>query len=99
MKKTIVIAGLALTLTACAGIQAQKTADETITQAVKEVAAAKKAGIWNNTEKFLEDAIKLQDNLQFEEAGKLAKMALSEAKLAQKQAAAEAPKGKPHFSN
>ena len=97
MKKIIVIAGLALTLTACATMQADRELNETIAQAEKEIAAANKVGIWVHTEKFLADAKKLQDNFDTEGANKLAKKALSEAKLAQTQAAAGAANSKPHF--
>ena len=38
MKKIIVIAGLALTLTACASMQADRELNETIAQAEKEIA-------------------------------------------------------------
>ena len=44
MKKTIVVAGLALVLSACAGMQSTAELDETIAQAEKEIAAAFKAG-------------------------------------------------------
>ena len=98
MKKTIVFSAiLAMTLSACAGMQASKDLDDTIAQAEKEIAAAKKANyLWRDTEKFLADAKKLKTDGDVEAATKLAKKALSEAKLAQKQAQDQA-KTKPHY--
>ncbi len=109
MNKTIALtACLALTLGACADMQTQpapakpaatssgSALDETIASAEKEIAAAKKIGIWVNTEKFLEEAKELKAAGKEDEALKRAKKALKEAQLAQKQAKAEAD-AKPHF--
>ncbi len=95
MKKTIVFSAiLAMTLSACAGMQSSAELDETIAQAEKEIAAAKKANyLWRDTEKFLADAKKLKTDGDVEGASKLAKKALSEAKLAQKQAQDQAKAG------
>ena len=98
MKKTIVFSAiLALSLSACAAMQASKELDDTIAQAEKEIAAAKQAKyLWRDTEKFLADAKKLKEDGDVEGANKLAKKALSEAKLAQKQSQDQA-KAKPHY--
>jgi len=97
VKKTIVLAGLVLSLSACAGMQAAQELDETIVQAEKEIAAAKKANfLWRDTEKFLTEAKKLKTDGDIEGANKLAKKALAEAKLAQKQAQDQA-KAKPTY--
>ncbi|MBI5612327.1 MAG: hypothetical protein HY942_04565 [Gammaproteobacteria bacterium] len=97
MKKIIVIAGLALTLGACAGMQSTQELDDTIAQAEKEIAATKKSNaLWRDTEKFLEDAKKAKADGDVDGATKLAKKALTEAKLAQKQAQDQA-KAKPVF--
>lgn len=98
MKKIIVLAGLALTLSACAGMQSTQELDNTIAQAEKEIAAAKKANaLWRDTEKFLDAAKKAKADGDIDGATKQAKKALSEAQLAQKQAKDEA-KAKPHYN-
>lgn len=109
MKKTILLtACLALTLGGCAEMDTKPTAaakpaamvspelDKTIADAEKEIAAAKKIGIWRDTEKFLEEAKTAKAEGKADEAMKKAKTALKEAQLAQKQAMAEAD-AKPHF--
>ena len=98
MKKTIVFSAiLALTLSACASMQNTQELDDTIAQAEKEMAAAKKMNyLWNNTDKFLDEAKKLKADGDIEGATKSAKKALTEAKLAQKQAQDQA-KAKPHY--
>lgn len=109
MYKTIMLtASLALALGGCAEMETKpepaKAAaasssplDEAITSAEKEIAAAKKVGIWRDTEKFLEDAKKAKAEGKEDEAMKLAKKALKQAQLAQKQAQTET--GKPYFPN
>lgn len=108
MKKSIwLAAALALTLGACAEMQSQPAVpapaaasgaelDTLIANADKEIAAAKKVGIWRDTEKFLDEAKKLKAEGNIAEATKKAKKALKEAQLAQKQAQAEA-NAKPSF--
>ncbi len=103
MKKSLwLVAGLALVLGACAEMDTKPAAsanpelDTLIASAEKEIAAAKKVGIWNNTEKFLEDAKKAKADGKIDDAMKNAKKALKEAQLAQKQAAAQT-NVKPHF--
>ena len=109
MKNTILLtACLALTLGGCAEMgtkpSAAKTAavvnpelDKAIADAEKEIGAAKKVGIWKDTEKTLEEAKKAKAAGDADLAMKMAKKALKEAQLAQKQAMAEAANGKPHF--
>jgi len=110
MKKTILLtACIALTLGGCAEMDTKSAAaakpaavaspelDKTIADAEKEIAAAKKVGIWRDTEKFLDEAKKAKAEGKADEAMKKAKLALKQAQLAQKQASAEAANAKPHF--
>lgn len=109
MYKTIMLtASLALALGGCAEMETKPASakpaavsnsplDETIASAEKEIAAAKKVGIWRDTEKFLEEAKKAKTEGKEDEAMKLAKKALKQAQLAQKQAQTET--GKPYFPN
>ncbi len=97
MNKTILLtACLALTLGGCAEMDTKPTAaassplDETIASAEKEIAAAKKGSMWRDTEKFLTEAKEAKAAGKNDEAMKLAKKALKEAQLAQKQTQAEA---------
>lgn len=103
MKKSLwLVAGLALVLGACAEMDTKPAAaanpelDALIASAEKEIAAAKKGSIWRDTEKFLDQAKKAKQDGKTDEAMKLAKKALKEAQLAQKQAAAQT-NVKPHF--
>lgn len=106
MKKIILLtACLALTLGGCAEMDTKPAAaasntalDETIASAEKEIAAAKKVGIWLDTEKFLEDAKAAKAAGKDDEAMKLAKKALKQAQLAQKQAQANTD-AKPYYPN
>lgn len=114
MYKTILLtASLALTLGGCAEMDTKPTSgaasspassnsnsalDETLANAEKEIAAAKKVGIWRDTEKFLEDAKKAKSDGKEDEAMKLAKKALKQAQLAQKQVQTEAG-AKPRYTN
>lgn len=107
MYKTIMLtASLALALGGCAEMDTKPASatsaastplGETIASAEKEIAAAKKVGIWRDTEKFLDAAKKAKAEGKEDEAMKLAKKALKQAQLAQKQAQTET--GKPYFSN
>ncbi len=102
MKKSLwLVAGLALVLGACAEMDTKSSGgnaevDAVIASAEKEIAAGKKAGLWRDTEKFLDQAKKANKEGKTDEAMKLAKKALQQAQLAQKQAAAEA-NAKPHY--
>jgi hypothetical protein len=113
MNKTILLtACLTLTLGGCATdskptasakpatatVAASSELDQTIANAEKEIAAAKKVGIWRDTEKFLEDAKKEKAAGKNDEALKLAKKALKQAQLAQQQAAAQTS-AKPAYPN
>jgi hypothetical protein len=109
MKKSILLGTcLALTLGGCAEMQSTPSKapvaaasspvlDETIANAEKEIAAAKKVdGLWLHTEQFLADAKKLKAEGKMDDALKMAKKALKEAQLGIKQAEAEAG-AKPHY--
>ena len=105
MKKIILLtACLALTLGGCADMDTKPAAasnpalDEAIASAEKEIAAAKKAGLWLHTEKFLEDSKAAKAAGKDDEALKLAKRALKQAQLSQKQAQADAD-AKPYYPN
>jgi hypothetical protein len=104
MKRTILLtACLALTLGGCAEMETKPAAatakpaaaaastelDQTIASAEKEIAAAKKVGIWRDTEKFLDEAKKAKAAGKTDDALKLAKKALKQAQLAQQQAASQ----------
>jgi len=110
MKKSILLGTcLALTLGGCAEMQStpapakapvaasNPVLDETIANAEKEIAAAKKVdGLWLHTEQFLADAKKLRSEGKADDALKMAKKALREAQTGIKQAEAEAH-AKPHY--
>ena len=90
MNKTILIAALAISLGGCASAQESARLGETIATAEQEIAAAKKANanLWIDTEKLVKEAKGDQD-LAFGDktaATKKANKAMTEAKLAQKQA-------------
>ena len=112
MKKTILLtACLALTLGGCAEMETKPAApakpaaaataspelDKTIADSEQAIAAAKKGGLWRDTEKFLDDAKKAKAEGKADDAMKLAKKALKEAQLALQQSTAEAANGKPYF--
>ena len=109
MNKTILLtACLALTLGGCAEMDtkpadaksaavASPELDKTIADAEQAIAAAKKGGLWRDTEKFLDEAKKAKAEGKTDDAMKLAKKALKQAQLAQQQAMAEAANGKPNF--
>lgn len=87
MKKAVIISLLALGLTACAGIRADREYNDLVAQAEKEIKLAKESGfLWTNTEKFMEDAKKAKEAGDTAKATNLVKKALDEARLAQEQA-------------
>jgi copper homeostasis protein CutC len=99
MKKTLIVSVLTGTfaLAGCAGqtpapqAAGEKDFKELVAQAEQEIKLAAKTGfLWNNTEKFLEDAKTAQAEGDMNKAMKLAKQALEEARLAQKQAKSQA---------
>lgn len=100
MNKTILMAALAISLGGCASAQESARLSETVVAAEQEVAAAKKANasLWMNTEKLLKEAKGDQDLAFGDKAAamKKASAALTEAKLAQKQAQENA-KAKPSY--
>jgi len=112
MKRIILLtACLALTLGGCAEMETKPAApakpaaaaaspelDQTIASAEKEIAAAKKVGIWRDTEKYLEDAKAAKAAGKNDDALKLAKKALKQAQLAQQQAASQVS-AKPVYPN
>lgn len=82
----------------CANVQKFNAADEAIAAATQEVKAAKAANnVWSNTEKMLADAKTARENFRPDEALKLAKQALDEAKLAQAQAR-DQTEVRPHYN-
>ena len=85
MKKTILLtACLALTLGGCAEMDTKPTTataastelDKTIAEAEQAIAAAKKGGLWRDTEKLLEEAKTAKAEGKADEAMKKAKLAL-----------------------
>jgi len=113
MKNSLLLAAVILALSACATAPEPADADKAIAAAEKEVAAAKKSGnLWNNTEKFLDEAKKAKANGDkaiksekmaeaetfFADAIKNAKKATDEAKLAQIQKMEQA-NPKVHYPN
>lgn len=99
MKNSLLLAAVILALGACATAPEPADADKAIAAAESEIAAAKKSGnLWNNTEKFLDDAKKAQKAGDVNGAIKNAKKAMDEAKLAQVQKKEQA-NPKVHFPN
>ena len=110
LKSTILLtACLALTLGGCAEMETKPVAaakpatmvspelDKTIADAEQAIDAARKGGLWRDTEKFLDEAKKARAEGKTDDAMKLAKKALKQAQLALKQSTAEAANGKPYF--
>ena len=84
MKKSLIIAALTVTIGACA---TGPDPSSTIAEAEKEIKVAKSMNyLWRDTEKFLKQARQAQKDGDNAKAGKLAKKALDQAKMAQKQA-------------
>ncbi|MFP5349513.1 MAG: hypothetical protein ACLGHO_06680 [Gammaproteobacteria bacterium] len=91
MKKALVVSALALTITGCAAMRADREYNDLVSQAEAEIKLAQQSKfLWTNTEKFLEESKKAKEAGNTEKAIQLAKKALEEAKLAQEQAKANA---------
>ncbi|MEW6329915.1 MAG: hypothetical protein AB1560_00505 [Pseudomonadota bacterium] len=98
MKQTLVLGAITLVLAGCAGGIDQSEYNKLVAEAENEIKLAGKTGFqWNNTEKFLTESKEAMEaakaagdsatrDKEFDQAMKLAKKALSEAKLAQQQA-------------
>ncbi len=98
MKQTLILCAITLALVGCAGGIDQKEYNQLVTEAENEIKLAGKTGFqWNNTEKTLTESKeamaaataasdKVTREKEYDKAMKLAKKALSEAKLAQQQA-------------
>jgi hypothetical protein len=98
MKQTLVLGAIALVLASCAGGIDQSEYNQLVAEAENEIKLAGKTGFqWTNTEKFLTESKEAMAaanaasdsatrDKEFDKAMKLAKKALSEAKLAQQQA-------------
>lgn len=87
MKKALVVSVLAIAVSGCAAIRADREYDSLVTQAEAEIKLAQQSGfLWTNTEKFLTDAKEAKQAGDTAKATSLAKKAVEEAKLAQEQA-------------
>ncbi|MFV1996932.1 MAG: SoxXA-binding protein [Acidiferrobacterales bacterium] len=91
MKKIIISSALAFALIGLGGCASGPSADDAIAEAQKEMKVAKKMNyLWRDTGKILKKAKKAKANGDTKKAVKLANKALSQAKMAQAQAKAEA---------
>lgn len=87
MKKIVIVSLLALAVTGCAAMRAEREFNDLVSKAEAEIKLAQQSGfIWNNTEKFLQDAKDAKQAGDTDKATSLAKKALDEAKMAQDQA-------------
>lgn len=98
MKQTLILCAISLVLAGCASGINKAEYNKLVEEAENEIKLASKTGfLWNNTEKFLKESREAMDaatsagdrvtrEKEFDKAMKLAKKALSEAKLAQQQA-------------
>ena len=83
----VVLSMLAIAVAGCAAGAKYKEYDQVVAQANKEMKLAKKADfLWRDTKKILKKSQKAKDNGDIDKALKLAKKALKQAQLAQKQA-------------
>jgi hypothetical protein len=98
MKQTLILCAITLTFAGCASGIDQNEYQQLVTEAENEIKLASKTGfMWTGTEKFLTDSKAAMDaanaasdkatrESEYNKATKLAKQALSEAKMAQQQA-------------
>lgn len=98
MKQTLILCAITLALAGCASSINKEEYDQLVAEAENEIKLASKTGfLWSNTEKFLTESKeamaaataatdKAVRESEYDKAMKLAKKALSEAKLAQQQA-------------
>lgn len=98
MKQTLILCAITLALVGCASGINKAEYNQLVTEAENEIKLASKTGfLWNNTEKFLTESKEAMDaanaatdratrESEYNKAMKLAKKALSEAKMAQQQA-------------
>lgn len=98
MKQTLILCAITLAITGCASSFNKEEYNQLVAQAENEIKLAGKTGfLWSNTEKFLKESKEAMDaataatdktirESEYEKATKLAKKALSEAKMAQQQA-------------
>ena len=98
MKHTLILCAITLAFVGCASIVNRAEYNQLAEQAENEIKLANKTGFsWNSTEKFLKESREAMDaalaasdrvtrEKEYEKAMKLAKKALTEAKLAQQQA-------------
>ena len=83
----VVLSMLAIALAGCATTAKYKEYDQVVAQANKEIKLAKKANyLWRHTKTYLKKSQKAKENGDIDKALKLAKKALKQAQLAQKQA-------------
>jgi hypothetical protein len=91
MKKIIISSALALALSGLIGCASGPSFKDVVAEAEKEMKVAKKMNyLWRDTGKILKAAKKAKDSGDDKKAMKLANKALSQAKMAQVQAKAEA---------
>lgn len=87
MKKTLLAATLLTLIAGCAGTNREAEFDQLAAEADNEIKLASKAGfLWRDTEKFLSEAKAARAKGELDTALKLARKALSQARLAQQQA-------------
>ena len=98
MKHTLILCAFTLAFVGCANTVNKAEYNQLAEQAENEIKLANKTGfLWSNTEKFLKESKEAMDaataandrvtrQSEYDKAMKLAKKALTEAKLAQQQA-------------
>lgn len=98
MKHTLILCAITLAIAGCASTINKEEYNKLVEQTENEIKLASKSGfLWTNTEKFLKESREAMDaanaagdsatrESEYNKAMKLAKKALSEAKLAQQQA-------------